>query len=166
MPIKTDVIEIGSDVGYKGGAKGHPVKGDFFLRQIGLLRSGYGNPVKGRSRLITQQAGFFHDEGGQVVVLRGEFFGEYQVKIGSQQMFDDGEELACYSGVAGDADRCSPYARQRRLSFVTPMGLPLGTVLAVASPLQANTDPIRASLVIVRRPLYGRLPHDSQFIPR
>ena len=139
----------------RGFALGHPISE--YFNPVAVLTAGYGNRVGSTARSTIQSLGLFHDEGGQMPVLRGEFFGEYLVRIGTQAMFDNNEEITCYSGIAGDGQRCRPYARQRRLSFVTPMGLPLGSVLVVATPLESSSGPIRGTIEIVRRPLYGRL---------
>jgi len=140
----------------KGFALGHPISA-YFDPSVQALNAGFGNRVRGTARNTIQAIGTFHDEGGQVPVLRGEFFGDYLVRVGTQAMFDNGEQITCYSGIAGDGQTCKPYARQRRLAFVTPMGLPLGTIKVVATPIQSSSGPIRGTIEIVRRPLFGRL---------
>jgi len=38
-----------------------------------------------------------------------------------------------------------------------PMGLPLGTILVLIEALESSQSPIRASMTIVKRPIYTRL---------
>jgi hypothetical protein len=109
--------------------------------------------------------GSFHDEGGQVAVLQGEFYGDYEVRIGTQQMFDDGAYVVAYSGIAGSGNRCSTYLQNRRISFVTPMGLPLGQVKVVAVALQSMATPRASSMNIVKRAHYSRLYQIASLFP-
>ena len=155
MGFLTTVKQIVENQVGLGAIRGHPNNVSF---PSGLKNAvGLGNPLKSLVRSVIQDVGVYHDEGGQVVILRGEFFGRYRVSIGTQEMFDNGLQVICYSGIAGEGQRCVPYARQRRLSFVMPMGLPLGTVNIMAEALEAQQSPIRATLSVVKRPLYGRL---------
>ena len=140
-----------------GTSYGHRVDDVMFPKTIDYNTIGFGNPLKSLARQTVQNLGDYHDEGGQVAVVNGEFFGRYRVRVGTQEMFDNGLDRTCYSGVAGEGYKCQPYSLQRRLSFVVPMGLPLGTVLVLIEALESSQSPIRASLSIVKRPIYTRL---------
>lgn len=111
------------------------------------------------------ELGAFHDEGGQVVTLSGEFFGEYEVRVGTQQMFDEGRYVVAYSGLSGAGQRCLSYMQNRRLSFVTPMGLPLGEIKVVALALQSMATPRTASIQIRKRTHQSRLYSLSSLFP-
>ena len=149
-------METEETIGH-GTSYGHPVDDVLFPVQVEYNAVGFGDPLKSLARSEVQPLGEYHDEGGQVAVIKGEFFGRYRVRIGTQAMFDSGDDLVCYSGIAGETFKCQPYLLQRRLSFVVPMGLPLGTNLVLAEAIEATQSPIRASLTIVKRPIYTRL---------
>lgn len=156
MSFDSEEYDLNEGAGH-GASRGHPSKtGSFFDELNETNRVGFGNRVGSLSR-DNSSSGVFHDEGGQVVVLNGEFFGRYRVSVGTQEMFDAGQEIVAYSGVAGEGYKCIPYAQQRRLSFVTPMGLPLGEILIFAEALESNQSPIRGSFTVVKRPHLTRL---------
>ena len=156
MPFNSNEYDLSETAG-EGAIFGHPTKGGAFFEDLQETNSvGYGDVVGSLSR-DNISSGVFHDEGGQVVVIKGEFFGRYRVTVGTQDMFDNSQEIVAYSGIAGEGNRCIPFARQRRLSFVTPMGLPLGEILVFAEALESNQSPIRGSFTVVKRPHLSRL---------
>ena len=154
-----------------GCSFGHPVSAMF--DDVGAF-AGFGDPysqpnanvdVINPEPEIALPVGLFHDEGGQVAVLQGEFYGEYEVRLGTQQMFDDGAYVVAYSGVAGSGNRCTTYLQNRRISFVTPMGLPLGNIKVVAVALQSMATPRESTLRIVKRAHYSRLYQLASLFP-
>lgn len=82
---------------------------------------GYGNPYGVAGAVEIPANGVVPDDGGVMVVLRGEFhWPGYTVTVGG---------LPAYSGVSGQGSICRPYAGadgDTRLAFVVPAGLPLG----------------------------------------
>jgi hypothetical protein len=153
-----------------GSSFGHPVSDVF--SDIGA-KAGFGDPyaaqyeqdISASNPELSPPLGVFHDEGGQVVVLTGEFYGDYEVRLGTQEMFDEGAHVVAYSGIAGNGRRCEPYLQQRRLSFVTPMGLPLGQVLVVAVALESMASPRTSVIEIVKHAHYSRLYQLASLFP-
>tara|TARA_R110002110_G_scaffold92555_11_gene241494 strand:+ start:4425 stop:4973 length:549 start_codon:yes stop_codon:yes gene_type:complete len=152
-----------------GCSFGHRVGGLF--NDVGAF-AGFGDPysqldadVSVNNPEVTSELGIFHDEGGQVAVLFGEFFGEYHVRLGTQAMHDAGEYVVAYSGIAGLGQRCQSYLHNRRVSFVIPMGLPLGDIVVVALALQSVASPRSGTLHIVKRAHYSRLYQLASLFP-